>query len=579
MNAVSEKTPRQRLNELSAAAEANPTPVIEVGIPMRDGIELAADVYLPENNQLPAPAIVQITPYDKSNPSFFPEEGRLYQEHGYVFVIVDVRGRGKSEGEWRAFINDPEDGHDIIEWVAKQPWCTGNVGTTGLSYMGWTQWAAASEYPPHLKCMVSSSAAGRWQQEIPYTSGVFQLYFGWWVHLVRRRIEESYSASQIDWDEVLRRLPLEAIRDFINPSGESWRDMMSHDTLDDFWMKIRYDDRYSKIDVPCLHVTGWYDLEDLLGAFHHYEYMVRDSPARDQQRLIVGPWSHVNTRYPDSSYAGIEFGPAAALDMDNEHLRWFDHWLKGIDNGVMETSPVRIFEPGTNKWLEVGHWPLQERDEALYLRFDGLNGALTAGQSTSADETRSYRYDPNDPTPTQMDVRRYPSEDVPLDQTAVETRPDVITYTSDVLTEELAISGWAHLELFASCDCDDTDWHIKITDVDPNGRSLKVTQGCLRASYRDSLQTPTPLTPGETHQFDVEMWPTHHAFLPGHRIRVTITSSDFPWFARGMNRFGPINTLADPRVATNTIHHSSLHPSRIKLPVARGSVNQLSNRG
>ena len=175
-----------------------------------------------------------------------------------------------------------------------------------------------------------------------------------------------------------------------------------------------------------------------------------------------------------------------------------------------------------------------------------------------------------------MDVKLYPIEDVPLDQTEVEARPDVITYTSEPLSSEVAISGWAHLELFASSDCDDTDWHVKITDVDPNGRSLKVTQGCLRASYRDSLQQPEPLAPNEVTHFDVELWPTHHAFLPGHRIRVTITSSDFPWFARNVNRFGPINTLADPLVATNTIHHSAVHASRIKLPVARGSIDQLS---
>ena len=569
------KTPRQRFNEAAIAGASSPTPVVEMGIPMRDGLELAADVYMPVEAQRPAPAIVQITPYDKSNTTFFPAEGAFYQSRGYAFVVVDVRGRGKSEGEWRAFVNDPKDGHDIIEWVGQQPWCTGNVGTTGLSYMGWTQWAAASEYPPHLKCMISSSAAGRWQQEIPYTSGVFQLYFGWWVHLVRRRIAEFYSVGQIDWDEVLRRLPLEAIRDFINPAGETWRDMMDHDTLDDFWMKLRFDDRYSKIDVPCLHVTGWYDLEDLLGAFHHYEHMVRDSPARESQRLIVGPWSHVNTRFPDSSYAGIEFGPAAALDMDQEHLRWFDYWLKGVKNDAIQTSPVRIFEPGTNHWLEVDHWPLTEREESLYLHFDGQSGALSTSPADN-DPTRSYRYDPNDPAPTQMDVKLYPIEDVPLDQTEVEARSDVITYTSEPLTSEVAISGWAHLELFGSSDCDDTDWHVKITDVDPNGRSLKVTQGCLRASYRDSLKQPTPLTPNQVTPFDVELWPTHHAFLPGHRIRVTITSSDFPWFARNVNRFGPINTLADPRVATNTIHHSAAHASRIKLPIARGTTDQLS---
>jgi putative CocE/NonD family hydrolase len=347
--------------------------------------------------------------------------------------------------------------------------------------------------------------------------------------------------------------------------------MMDHDTLDEFWTALRFDDRYAHMDVPCLHVTGWFDLEDLLGAFHHYEGMVKSSPARDRQRLLVGPWSHVNARWPHSSYAGIEFGAEAAVEMDQVHLRWFDHWLKGVDNGVPADPPVRLFETGTNVWRDVDRWPLGEQEESLYLRFDGRDGHLTA-EAPEADPVRSYRYDPDDPAPTQIDVRKYPIEDVPLDQGPVEARPDVIAYTSAELTEAFVVSGWPHLELYAASDCDDTDWHIKLTDVNPDGRSLKVTQGCLRSSYRDSLRHPSPLTPGAVHRFDVELWPVHHAFLPGHRLRVTVTSSDFPWFARSMNRFGPIATLGDPRIATNSVHHAAAHPSRIKLPVARGSV-------
>ncbi len=227
------KTPHDRFVEAMLAGADTPRPVFETGIPMRDGIELSADVYLPTEQERPAPAIVTMTPYDKSGTLVAPE-GRRYQKQGYAFVAVDCRGRGKSEGEWRAFVNDGPDGHDIIEWVAAQPWCTGKVGTTGLSYMGWTQWATAAERPPHLTCMISSSAAGRWQQEIPYTDGCFQLYFGWWVYLVRRRITEFYGLSHLDWDDLLYTLPLEKIGDFINPSGQTWRDVMDHDTLDDF---------------------------------------------------------------------------------------------------------------------------------------------------------------------------------------------------------------------------------------------------------------------------------------------------------------------------------------------------------
>src|SRR5438128_2356242 len=172
MTGTPSRTPRQRFEDLVVRAAADPTPVFEVGIPMRDGVELAADIYLPVESARPAPAIVQSTPYDKSNPLLFLSEARFFQNQGYAFVIHDVRGRGKSEGEWRAWVNDGRDGHDVVEWVAAQTWCNGNVGTTGISYMGWTQWATAAERPSHLKCMVSTSAAGRWQQEIPYTSGV-----------------------------------------------------------------------------------------------------------------------------------------------------------------------------------------------------------------------------------------------------------------------------------------------------------------------------------------------------------------------------------------------------------------------
>jgi putative CocE/NonD family hydrolase len=560
------KTPHDLFVEAMLAGADTPRPVFETGIPMRDGIELSADVYLPTEQERPAPAIVTMTPYDKSGTLIAPE-GRRYQQEGYAFVAVDCRGRGKSEGEWRAFVNDGPDGHDIIEWVAAQPWCTGKVGTTGVSYMGWTQWATAAERPPHLTCMISTSAAGRWQQEIPYTDGCFQLYFGWWVYMVRRRISEWHGVTQTDWDDILSRLPLEAIGEFINPTGLTWRDMMDHDTLDDFWKALRFDDRYQTIDVPCLHVTGWYDLEDLLGAFHHYEGMMAASPARERQRLIVGPWSHVNSRYPHSSYAGIEFGADAALEMDAIHLAWFDHWLKGEQNVVMQSPPALLFETGRNQWRDAEAWPLAAGEWSLYLGWDGEEGALAADVAEEQDPDRSYRYDPLDPCPTRIDVTKYPIEDVPIDMTDVEQRSDVITYTSEPLRQPVTISGWPHLEFWASSDRDDTEWHVKLTDVDENGRSIKVCQGCLRASYRDSLEHPSPLAPGEPYRFRVELWPVHHTFLPGHAIRVSITSSDFPWFARSLNQFGPLKDQSEPLLANNTIHHGGNFPSRIILPV------------
>ncbi|MEZ4530282.1 MAG: CocE/NonD family hydrolase [Thermomicrobiales bacterium] len=558
--------PRQTLHERFVAnltrETTDPWTKFETGIPMRDGIELAADVYLPKGQSGPFPTIVELTPYDKSG-AFMIDDVGLFTRNGYAIVVVDLRGRGKSEGEWSPPLFDAPDSHDAVEWAAVQPWSTGKVGMTGLSYMGWVQWAAASEHPPHLAAMISTSAAGRWQQEIPYTDGCLQLYFGWWAYMVRRRITEFHGLETNDWEEILRWLPIEKIGEFINPAGPLWENMVGRDRLDDFWRAVRYDDQYDTFDIPVLHVTGWYDLEDLLGAFHHYEHMMAASPAKASQRLIVGPWSHVNSRMPHHSYAGDFLSDDAALDMDAEHVRWMDYWLKDEQNGALDTAPVRIYEPGSNRWREEQSWPLSTKEETFYLSFDGAAGSLASEEPPDDSPAQSYRYDPLDPVPTQIDIRKYPVEHVPLDQTGNEARSDVISYTSEVLTEPITISGWAHLKLNAASDCDDTDFHVKITDVRPDGRSMKVTQGCKRASYRNSLSEPTAIVPNEPFEIDIELWPTHHAFLPGHQIRVTVTSSDFPWFARNLNQFGHIRYQSEPKIATNTI----LPGSRIVLPV------------
>jgi hypothetical protein len=545
-----------------AAAEARASSgYFEAGVPMRDGLELAADVYLPVgSSDYPVPAVVTATPYGKEAQV---ADRELWRSNGYVFVAADVRGRGKSEGLWDAHVNDARDTHDLIEWVAEQPWCNGVVGTTGLSYGGWIQWAAASQHPPHLKAMISTSAAGRWQQEIPYTNGVFQLFFAWWSYRTRRRILETYGFVRTDWYEKLSTLPFKSLEGFIDSDSPTWDNLADRYTLDDFYRALRFDDHYDEITVPCLHVTGWYDQEDLLGAFHHYEMMMANSPARADQYLIVGPWSHVGSRNPSRVYAGIDFGPEAALDIEAEHVRFFDYWLKGRDNGLASSDRVRLFEPGRNVWRDAGVWPTSSTTRTLYLG----DGTLSTKEQPSVGKF-NYRYDPIDPVPTGLTISRYPLyEDVPLDQTAIEQRDDVLGFTSEPLDFELVISGWPRLELFASSDCDDTDWHVKVTDVDPDGRSLRLTQGCLRAACRNSLEFLEPLEPGETYHFSIELWPTHHVLKPGHSIRVSVTSSDFPWFARSLNQFGPVHLQSEAKAAINTVSFGGEFASRLVLPV------------
>jgi putative CocE/NonD family hydrolase len=345
---------RKDWDEVTHRLATDAMPVIEREIPLRDGLALAADVYLPAEWDRPAPAIVLGTPFDKRNPVLFEPEARFYQRNGYAVVVFDVRGRGKSDGQWRAFVNDARDTYDVIEWAAAQPWCTGAVGTSGISYGGWFQWAAASEHPPHLRCMVSTAAGGRWMQEIPYTYGVFQLYFVHWVFGTRRRILDDH--GQVNLDDRLMTLPVGSMLDGLAEDSATWRDLMEHDTLDSFWQELRFEDEFARIDVPCLHVAGWYDMEDILGAFHFYEKMIECSPARDLQWLMVGPWTHVNTRFPANSYGGVHFGPDALIPMDETHLRFFDHWLKGIETGLLDEPRVRLFETGTNTWRTAGNW-------------------------------------------------------------------------------------------------------------------------------------------------------------------------------------------------------------------------------
>lgn len=550
-------------------SEDGPT-VFETSVPMRDGIELAADVYLPAKSELPVPVIVEMTPYGKSAPGHDHSDALYFRSQGYAYVVVDCRGRGKSEGEWEPFIHDAEDGYDTVEWAAARPWSTGKVGITGLSYGGWVTWATASERPPHLTCMVSSAAVGRYMQEAPYVSGAFQTYFVWWLYMVRRRILELQGLREIDWDTTLRTIPLGDLEGWIDGRKASWDQIVEANLLDERWKNLRLDERYAAIDFPCLHVAGWYDLEDLPGAFHHYQSMLADSPAADQQHLIVGPWSHVKTRHPDSECGGVEFGRTAAVDMDAVHLRWFDYWLKGIDNGTDADPRVTVFEPGGTQWRTGSRWPFAGTPRTFYLR--NLDGGVLADSPAQDDADLSYRYDPADPVPTGIDVDRYPLVDPPLEQTANESRADVITYTTPPLDEDLVVSGWGSLLLEATSSCDDTDWHVKVTDVHPDGRSYRVSQGSMRASYRASLtEEPTPLTPGVSEQYEIELWPMQHRFRAGHRIRLQVTSSDFPWYARSLNRFGHIARVEDPRVADNTLHHRAGGFSRLLLPVEHTS--------
>ncbi|HEU4598166.1 MAG TPA: CocE/NonD family hydrolase, partial [Solirubrobacterales bacterium] len=479
-----------------------------------------------------------------------------YQEAGYVAVVYDTRGRGKSEGVFQPDSPyDGTDGHDAVEWAAAQEWCDGNVGVTGISYMGWVVIATMANRPPHLKAAIPISAAGRFQQELPYTYGCFWLYNAFWFAFVRRRINDRSRKVS----ELVPILPVEAIGEAIDPAGPGWQEFLEHETLDELWRSRRWDGEY-EFDVPCLHVTGWHDREDIWGTFHHYEEMLAASPARERQWLLVGPWSHTSCRHPTDVYDGIEY-PGAGLDMNAIHLRFFDRFLKGEDNGVDAEPKVRMYDPGAKRWEVRESWTEGTREHELFL----ADGSALAAAPGAAGET-TYRYDPLRPNGNPFDPDSFPWEP-PIHLAGLEAQEGVVTWTSEPLEERLTVRGWGETVLWAATDGEDTDWHLKLADVDADGTSLFVSWGCLRASYGEDEASLRAVPPGEVREYAIELTPIFHSFEPGHRLRLVLASSEYPWFARNLNRFEPIGKQSDPRVATNSVFHGTARPSRLRLRV------------
>jgi putative CocE/NonD family hydrolase len=595
-------TPRERYEARYAEEVKSARRITEVGIPMRDGITLAADIYMPDASVLPAPAVICINNgYDKS-PLFrplspvigvegqqsgygFARESFLFQDHGYIYVNVDERGRGKSEGEHsdvrKAGLPSPygdgPDAYDVIEWVARQEWCNGMVATTGGSMLGSSQYIAAFERPPHLSCILPIAAGGLWLTEREWENGCYHLYGSVSMAIrTRGRLMHNVALHSTNWKELLAKLPLEAVIEQVNHPVTM--EVLRHDRLDDFWKPRMLDGKRREITMPALHIAGWLDHRQTRGMLKGYEW-ARESPAADQQWLIVGPWNHGDALFhPSHKYPGRDFGRDAAIELDQIKLDWYARWLRGDQESWRDVPKVQLFETGTNVWRSSDNWPLPGHDEVLY--FSGAGEGLLSPVLSTVAATRTYRYDPADPLisydpmDTVMSAPWNPAKYPDGDHQAYQVgRADVLRYTSAPLQAEVATSGWPRLRFFASSDCDDTEFHVRLADVQPDGRAVEIAFGCVRASYRDSLEHPTPLTPGEVHEFNVELTPITHAFVPGHSIRVTITSSDFPAYARSLNRFGSYATLADPRIAQNTIHDGASTPSQVILPVTRGSVS------
>jgi putative CocE/NonD family hydrolase len=553
-----------------------------VPIPMRDGVILYADVYrpMPEGRY---PVLVARTPYstELQTSHLVP---LFFARRGYVYVNQDVRGRHESEGRWEPWRNDIEDGYDTIEWAARQPWSNGKVAMHGRSYGGYVQWLAAITTPPHLVTVVPTVASTSTYHDAVTLNGAFRLALslGWGAVMQASRVAQNFRAHTMDagpeglsYEKVIWHLPLTGMPKLLGHAPKFYTDWIEHPDYSEYWKPLNVEEQFQKIDVPVLTIGGWFDLllQGTVNGFVGMREQGKTATAREKSRMIIGPWEHPLA----SRRAGeLDFGEQANVDYLPIQLRWYDYWLKDMDTGIQTEPPVALFVMGKNAWRYETEFPLARTQyRQLYFHSGGRansdrgDGHLSWELPPPDSPPDRYTYDPVNPVPTVggNNCCGVPTLAGPRDQRRIESRDDVLVYTSDFLDNEIEVTGPVKVVLFASSDAPDTDFVAKLVDVYPDGRAINVAEGVLRARYRDSLTHPEPLQPGKTYSLTIDLVATSNVFLPGHRIRVDVTSSHFPQFDRNPNTGDQFGITASVRVARQTVYHASGNPSHILLPV------------
>lgn len=568
-----------------SAADYRVTEVRNEKVKMRDGTRLVVDIFKPGADGR-FPAVLCQTPYNKDG---LAKRARWFAERGYVVVNSDSRGRFDSEGQWDPFSPlHKSDGYDLVEWIAQQPWCNGRVGTYGLSYMGWTQWWTATQAPPSLKCIVPEVAPPDHFFNAPYQNGVL---VGWaldWAGAMAGRTPNSigkgpYGGFADTRDADYRLTPYIELDDRRKHGGTTWFDtwIRQNTASGDYWRAIAYQtpEAYAQVKAPSLAISGWFDA-NFPGTPLNYLAMKQlgGTPQARRARMVIGPWEHIINRSQQA--AGVDFGPQAIIDWNGYVCRWFDHHLKQIDNGVLSDPPVHVFVMGRNEWRAAVDWPLPEtRWTKFYLHSGGkansARGDGTLSTDLPADESADhYSYDPADPTPSPAFANGH--IDGPRDVQTSAARADVLVYTTAPLKEEVEVVGPITARLFAATSARDTDWMVRLIDVDPQGAAALLCDGVMRARHRDpsrdgafNPERLSQLEPGVVYPYTIEFWrATGNVFAPGHRIRVEVSSSYFPYYLRNLNTGADnIGLETTSVIAEQTIHHDRERASHLILPV------------
>ncbi|HVM74980.1 MAG TPA: CocE/NonD family hydrolase [Candidatus Saccharimonadales bacterium] len=559
-----------------------------VEVKMRDGVILRGDIFRPDAGGK-FPVLLQRTPYRRSVPwGYDVDFAQRAASRGYVVFLQDVRGRYASDGDWYPFIHESEDGYDTIEWIAAQPYSNGKVGMFGGSYVGATQMLAAIAHPPHLAGICPVVTASNYHENWTYQGGAFEQWFdqSWTsglaqdtvLHQVERMPSKPEAVNVLPLTQypIFNTDPKSAVNGAAAVVAPYYLDWLAHPSYDDFWKRVSIEEHFGDVRVPALHTGAWYDIF-LGGSLRNYLGIKANGgseEARKGQRLLVVIGGHAGG---GRKIGEVDYGADAEKMEENDvTLAWYDWLFKGVQNSFATGKPVKIFVMGIDQWREEDDWPLaRARATRYYLHSDGgANSAKGTGSlsiSAPAKEAADkYRYDPANPAPTIGGPLCCDSDHLapgPRDQRRVEERPDVLVYSTPALEHDLEVTGPVRLDFFASSSAVDTDFTAKLVDVYPDGTAINLSEGILRARYRDSRERPTLLKPGQVYALTIDLWATSNVFKAGHRIRLEVSSSNFPRFDRNLNTGEAAATSEKMATATNTILHDGEHASALVLPV------------
>lgn len=528
-------------------------------IATRDGIELSADTYRPEQAE-PVPAIVARTPYGKNTQEAYERAARAVGR-GYAFVWNDVRGRGDSDGAFVPYRNEARDGYDVIQWTSAQEWSNGQVALWGWSYFGLSNWLTALEQPPALRAMVVRGTPSEPFVDAP-TGTAIPMYVCW-HRIVDGRMTQL--VDQIDWDGVYWHLPLVDMDRQAGFFAPHWHADQAHPLLGEYWQPLCYQRRLEEIDIPTLNVTGWYD-DCQLAAVTNFQATAnhtRSEDARQRHGLLVGPWGH--DAVPRSRLGAINFAPEAVIDLDEYELDWLDDCLRSPEAGRVPRARVRFFQMPTDGWRDDDTWPpANARKLRLFLRGPiGSSGMLT-DEAPHEEPPDVYVSDPANPVP-------YITDPVSLqiggpdDYSNVAARDDVLSYETASLEQPLRVAGPVTLRLYGSSDAPDTDFMAMLLDGHPGGMRQRLCDGMVRARYREGMDRVAFLSQGEVYAFDLNLWHIAHTFEVGHRVMIHIASTAFPKYDRNANTGGPLATETELVRAKNSVWHDRDFPSHLTL--------------